>query len=322
MDNLLISNLKQLQTSDIYWDQVRSVEVIEDFEDYVYDLSVPECESFLCGSIIAHNTLELPVKYLRQLGYNIQDMKVRSALTVGGSEMSADDGIRTSLRLGDSSLIVGEVRSVEAKALYEAMRTGALANVVAGTIHGADPYGVYDRVVNDLNVPKTSFKATDIIVAANPVKSADGLNSWKRVLQITEVRKHWSDDPIRERGFVDLLKYDAKRDELLPTADLLNGESEIVKSVAGNVREWAGNWDAVWENILLRSKMKQALVEYSNKTKNRELLESNFVVASNDVFHRLIEQVRNEVGSIDNKRVFFEWNEWVKKNVKFSKNRI
>jgi type IV secretory pathway ATPase VirB11/archaellum biosynthesis ATPase len=34
---------------------------------------------------------------------------------------------------------LGEVRSVEAKALYEAMRVGALANVVAGTIHGASP---------------------------------------------------------------------------------------------------------------------------------------------------------------------------------------
>ncbi|MDP3917522.1 MAG: type II/IV secretion system ATPase subunit [Nanoarchaeota archaeon] len=271
--------------------------------------------------ITIEDTLELPVKYLRQLGYNIQNMKVRSALTTGGSEMSADDGIRTSLRLGDSSLIIGEVRSVEAKALYEAMRTGALANVVAGTIHGADPYGVYDRVVNDLNVPKTSFKATDIITVANPVKSADGINSWKRVLQITEVRKHWSDDPLRERGFVDLLKYDAKRDELLPTADLLNGESEVVKAVAGNVREWAGNWDAVWENILLRSRMKQVLVEYSNKTGNMELLESNFVVASNDVFHRLIEQIKGEVGSIDNKRIFFEWNEWVKKNIKFAKNK-
>src|SRR3989338_2524650 len=38
-------------------------------------------------------------------------MKVRSALTSGGSELSADEGIRTSLRMGDSALIVGEVRS-------------------------------------------------------------------------------------------------------------------------------------------------------------------------------------------------------------------
>jgi type IV secretory pathway ATPase VirB11/archaellum biosynthesis ATPase len=266
--------------------------------------------------ITVEDTLELPVRYLRKLGYNIQNMKVRSALTKGGSELSADDGIRTSLRLGDSSLIVGEVRSVEAKALYEAMRTGALANVVAGTIHGADPYGVYDRVVNDLEVPKTSFKATDIIVQCNPVKSADGLKSWKRVLQISEIRKHWTDDPLAERGFVDLMKYDSKKDELLPTADLLNGESEIVKSIAGNVREWAGNWDAIWENILLRAKMKKTIVDYAEKTNNFDLIESEFTVLSNDKFHRLVEDIRNESGEIDTKRIFFEWDDWLRDKIK------
>src|SRR3970282_2449794 len=130
-------------------------------------------------------------------------MKVRSALLKTTTEVSADDGIRTSLRLGDSSLIIGEVRSVEAQALYEAMRVGALANVVAGTIHGASPYGVFDRVVNDLDVPATSFKATDIIVVCNPIKTPDGLHSWKRLVQLSEVRKHWTKDPMDDKGFVD-----------------------------------------------------------------------------------------------------------------------
>ncbi|MBA3064694.1 type II/IV secretion system ATPase subunit [Candidatus Woesearchaeota archaeon] len=117
--------------------------------------------------ITIEDTLELPVNSLRKLGYNIQSMKVAAAMTKGTTEVAADEGIRTTLRMGDSCLIVGEVRSVEALALYEAMRVGALANVVAGTIHGDSPYGVYDRVVNDLKVPKTSFKATDLIIVAN-----------------------------------------------------------------------------------------------------------------------------------------------------------
>ena len=79
------------------------------------------------------------------------------------------------------------------------MRVGALANVVAGTIHGDSPYGVFDRVVNDLEVPKTSFKATDIVIVTNPVKTADGLHVSKRVINITEVRKHWAKDPLEEK---------------------------------------------------------------------------------------------------------------------------
>ena len=80
--------------------------------------------------ITIEDTLELPVAQLRHLGFNIQQLKVASALSHGTSEVTASDGIRATLRLGDSSLIVGEVRSKEAVALYEAMRVGAAANVV------------------------------------------------------------------------------------------------------------------------------------------------------------------------------------------------
>jgi len=266
--------------------------------------------------ITIEDTLELPVKALRNLNYNIQSMKVASAMTRGTTEVSADEGIRTTLRLGDSSLIVGEVRSTEAKALYEAMRVGALANVVAGTIHGDSPYGVFDRVVNDLEVPRTSFKATDAICVANPVRSPDGLHRMRRITQITEVRKHWEEDPLREGGFVDLLKYDAQTDKLVATRDLLNGDSEIIKNIAGSVREWAGNWDAVWDNIELRAKIKEALVQAAEKTKNDQILEADFAVLANDQFHRISDEVKQEVGSLDSKKILFRWNEWLKRHIK------
>ncbi|MEK6922958.1 MAG: ATPase, T2SS/T4P/T4SS family, partial [Nanoarchaeota archaeon] len=266
--------------------------------------------------IVIEDTIEMPSAALRKLGYNIQNMKVRSALTTGGTEVAADEGIRTSLRLGDSSLIVGEVRSNEARALYEAMRIGALANVVAGTIHGDSPYGVFDRVVNDLGVPRTSFKATDIIVIANPVKSADGLHNFRRVRSITEVRKHWQEDPLREGGFVDLMKYNAKKDLLEPTDELINGESETLKTIAGNVRELVGNWDAIWENIQLRANIKKAIVDYANKTKMLDLLEAEFVIASNDEFHRILDAIKEETGYLDTKRIYFEWDNWIKREIK------
>jgi type IV secretory pathway ATPase VirB11/archaellum biosynthesis ATPase len=269
--------------------------------------------------ITVEDTLELPADSLRKLGYNIQQMKVAAAMTKGTAEVSAEEGIRTTLRMGDSCLIVGEVRSTEAKSLYEAMRVGALANVVAGTIHGDSPYGVFDRVVNDLEVPRTSFKATDIIVVANPIRSADGLHRWRRVTQVTEVRKHWEKDPLLEQGFSDLMKYDSKSDELQPSDDLINGESEILKSIAGNVKEWAGNWDSVWDNIMLRAKVKEKLVNLAVKQKDLSLLEAPFVIQSNDEFHRISDKVKEEVGNLDSKKIFFEWNEWLKRIVKKKK---
>ena len=262
------------------------------------------------------DTLELPVSALRRLGYNIQPLKVAAALAKGSAEVPADEGIRTTLRMGDSALIVGEIRSKEALALYEAMRIGALANVVAGTIHGDSPYGVFDRVVNDLGVPRTSFKATDVIIVANPIRTPDGLHRWRRVTQITEVRKQWENDPLLENGFVDLMKYNTKTDQLEPTDELLNGDSEILKGIAGNVKEWAGSWDAVWESILLRAKVKETIVNTAQKSKMMELLEADFVIESNDAFHKISDNIRQETGNLDSKKIFFEWNEWLKRSIK------
>ncbi|HLD38330.1 MAG TPA: type II/IV secretion system ATPase subunit [Candidatus Nanoarchaeia archaeon] len=269
--------------------------------------------------IVIEDTLELPVESLRNLQYNIIRMKVRSALLKSGTEVSADDGIRTSLRLGDSSLIIGEIRSTEAEALYEAMRVGALANVVAGTIHGASPYGVFDRVVNDLKVPTTSFKATDIIAVCNPIKSADGLHSWKRMLQLTEVRKHWKTDPLTEKGFVDLLKYNVQKDELEPTDEIINGDSEILKDIASNVKGWAGNWDAIYDNILLRAKIKKEIVDVSEKTGNEEILEAKFNTLSNHAFHRISDEVIQEIGLPLGDKVFPLWQKWLNQEIKKTK---
>ena len=258
--------------------------------------------------ITVEDTLELSFDAMRKLGYDILRMKVRSALTSATSEVEAAEGIRTSLRLGDSALIIGEVRSEEAKALYEAMRVGALANVVAGTIHGDSPYGVFDRVVNDLGVPATSFKATDIIIIANPIKTPDGMHSVRRVTSVTEVRKYWTEDPLQEGGFVDLLRYNVEKDELEPTPELINGESEVIKSIAGNVKGWAGNWNAIYDNIILRGRIKQEVVDTALKFNKPLLMEAEFNALSNNTFHRISDKLR-ETG--DSEVVFMEWKKWL-----------
>ena len=266
--------------------------------------------------ITVEDTLELPTVSMRKLGFNILPLKVGSALSTMGNEFSAENGIRSTLRLGDSALIVGEVRSGEAKALYEAMRVGAAANVVAGTIHGDSPFGIFDRLVNDIGIPKTSFKATDIIIIANPIKSADGLHKNRRVLQITEVRKDWGDDPNLEGGFVDLMKYNPKTDQLEPTAELLNGESDILKDIASKVKEWAGDWDALWDNILLRSRIKEKIFKIGTEENMPELLEADFVILANDMFHKVVEKIIKKTGKVDPDEVYFQWDDWVTREVK------
>jgi len=102
----------------------------------------------------------------------------------------------------------------------------------------------------------------------------------------------------------------------VPSQDLINGDSEIIKAVAANVKGWAGNWDAVWDNILLRQKIKEEIVSYSGKTKNLKLLEAPFIVKSNNAFHLISEKIQQEVGLPVGERVFPEWKVWLEKEAK------
>jgi len=258
------------------------------------------------------DTFELPVESLRTLGYNVQRLKSRSVITRVELELPAEEALRTALRLGDSCLFVGEVRSVEAKALYEAMRIGALANVVAGTIHGESAYGVFDRVVNDLGVPATSFKATDLVVVCNKIRTADGLHSFRRVTEVTEVRKHWNKDPLEEHGFVNLMEYDSSRDKLRPTDTFNNGESYILNEIAKSVPGWAGRWDVIWDNIQLRGNILKNSVDIAGQIGKPELLEAETTVLSNQKFHEFSERSRIENGAVDTARVFADWLAWFK----------
>jgi len=262
------------------------------------------------------DTLELPVVALRQLGYNIERLKSRSVITKVESELPAEDALRTALRLGDSVLIIGEIRSVESLALFEAMRIGAMANVVAGTIHGESAYGVYDRVVHDLGVPSTSFKALDVLTICNLLKSPDGLHRFRRVIELTEIRKNWKQDPMDEGGFVNLMEYSAKEDKLKPTDILIDGESEVLNEIARRVREWHGKWDLVWDNIQLRTKIKETIVEYSNRLNRNDILEAETILASNTMFHLICDQVREENGELDSNVIYEKWLNWFKEKIR------
>jgi hypothetical protein len=133
---------------------------------------------------------------------------------------------------------------------------------------------------------------------------------------MSEVRKHWQKDPLEEKGFVDLMNYEVKKDSLEPSADLINGDSEIIKAVAGQVKGWAGNWDAVWDNILLRANIKQEIVEKAEISGIKDMLEAPFIIKSNNIFHEISEKITKEVGVPEGKRVFSEWKDWLNEEIR------
>lgn len=262
--------------------------------------------------IVQEDTLELPVPYMKEIGFNVQRLKTRSPIAVSKSdtEVAPEESLRTALRLGDSALVLGEVRSEEARVLYEAMRVGAAGNTVLGTIHADSAYSVWDRIVNDLRVPTTSFKATDLVVVARPIRFSGSLKAHRRLTQVTEVKKHWSKDPEREGGLLDLMLYDARQDALELLEDNLK-ESEMFE----RIRRMSGlTLNQIWEDIKTLSNAKLFLVELKNQYKVPELLEGEYTSQMRAKLALIKDRQIEEHGSADYPKLLDEWKEWVKKN--------
>ena len=119
--------------------------------------------SLFSGVSSIEDTIELPGESMRKMGYKIQSMLVDDRMD--GNDLSrSNEALRVSLRLGESAIILGEVRGEEAKTLYQSMRTGRAGSSIMGTIHGDSAKTVFERVVHDMGISAEAFMATDILV--------------------------------------------------------------------------------------------------------------------------------------------------------------
>ncbi|MFW5917989.1 MAG: ATPase, T2SS/T4P/T4SS family, partial [Haloferacaceae archaeon] len=171
-------------------------------------------------SVVIEDTPELPIESLQSVGRDVQALRTG---TGNGPEITPSEALRTALRLGDGALVVGEIRGEEAQVLYEAMRVGANANAVLGTIHGDGADDVYERVVSDLDVDPSSFAVTDLVVTiqARPTPRGRG----RAVSRIEEVIYDGS-----EVRFESLYEDDGTAAR--PTGRIEQGESRFVDRMA------------------------------------------------------------------------------------------
>ncbi len=178
-------------------------------------------------TVIIEDTPELPVDPLQSVDRDVQALRTGLG---DGPEISPAEALRTALRLGDGALVVGEIRGEEARVLYEAMRVGANANAVLGTIHGDGAADVYERVVSDLKVEPSSFGATDLVVTVQSYRTGEGRK--RRLARIEEVIG--SDDDIRFEPL-----YALEGEQAASTGRIGRGESRLVDRLAGPTAAYA-----------------------------------------------------------------------------------
>jgi hypothetical protein len=72
----------------------------------------------------------------------------------------------------------------------------------------------------------------------------------------------------------------------------------------------------VWNNILLRAKIKEATLDYAEKLGRPDILEAESTIASNEMFHIISEEVKREVGGLDSKMIYDRWEKWYTNKLK------
>ncbi|MDR3282807.1 MAG: type II/IV secretion system ATPase subunit [Candidatus Methanoplasma sp.] len=129
------------------------------------------------------DTIELPGSKMRRMGYKVQSMLIDDRMT-GDSLSRADEALRVSLRMGESAIVLGEVRGEEARTLYQSMRTGRAGSSILGTIHGDSARSVFERVVHDMNIAPEAFMATDVLMTLGTVRDRRSGNQIRRMNEI------------------------------------------------------------------------------------------------------------------------------------------
>jgi hypothetical protein len=197
--------------------------------------------------------------------------------------------------MGESAIVIGEVRGREAKVLYESMRAGSAGSSVLGTIHGNSAKGVLDRAVEDLGVSERAFSSTDIVVVIGLIRSPDGSRFSRRVVEVAEVR---------EKGqgveLVQLFTTSPGCACAKPTQEF-SASSKTVRGVAAALGLGA---EEVLEVIKTRAHADQVVSESPRAPDGEDLLRDEFRVASNEVLaKRILDGPGPEAG-------LREWKAW------------
>lgn len=250
------------------------------------------------------DTPEIPLEQLQKLGWKAQGLNAQSSIVKSSIEIEPATALRASLRLGSSSLVIGEVRGPEVAMLYEAMQVGTAGNSVIGTIHGASTNAVYERIVHTLGVPPASFRATDAVIVCSNTRIAGSMATKRKVIQIAEVNEVWDPDNTYS-VFSDILTFDASVNSLVPTDLLDRGQSGLIRKIA---RKWGISVDEASKNIRIRASMKLKMAEHGKA--NPAFLEAEIVSAANNMFWMLMEREKEISGKPDVQRVYERWCTW------------
>ena len=214
--------------------------------------------------LVIEDTQELPTKQMSDLGYKVQNLLIDDRMD-GNARTRSEDALRVSLRLGESAIVLGEVRGDEVSTLYQSMRTGKAGSSIMGTMHGDSAKSIYERVVHDMGIAPEAFMATDFIAIMGTSKERGSMKEARRITELVST----GDKPGK---FVDITGADIAK-------------SLAVKRIASSS---GMRIDDVIDEIMIRADMRGFLAEMS-RSRGEEFAGPKWTVFANDYLARQLE---------------------------------
>jgi archaeal flagellar protein FlaI len=217
------------------------------------------------------DTPELPVRQMQSLGFKVQSLVVEQR-SGESRENKTVEALRVSLRLGESAIVLGEVRGKEAQVLYESMRTGKAGSSVLGTIHGDSARSVYDRAIHDLDIHPEAFMATDVVMTLGLNRPFGTQQPVRRLLEVVEAKKTSPGE------FGALVRYSPDQDRFEGT---FQSCSDLIARIAAS---WNISYEEAIEDINARAEMRQILLDRSKS--NYDYLGPDWTARANNFLWR------------------------------------
>ncbi len=104
-----LNRLATLATSDIYWDEIVSIEQVEPTDPWVYDLSIAETHNFIAGNIIVHNSnIADAVRWVlgEQSYSNLRSKRLEDLIFSGGTKRAPSGFAEVSLTIDNSDRLL------------------------------------------------------------------------------------------------------------------------------------------------------------------------------------------------------------------------
>jgi type IV secretory pathway ATPase VirB11/archaellum biosynthesis ATPase len=175
------SDLKTISDSDIFWDRIKEVKKLDRKIRYVYDISVPCTEKFICNDIILHNTRELNLPHENWIP-GVSRIGFTGTRT---GEVNMFDLLKESFRQNPDYLIVGETRGEEAAIMFQGMASG---HPTMSTIHGGSLDDIIRRLeTRPINLSPGLLETLDIVIVM--VHAREKGKSARRVKEIMELER-------------------------------------------------------------------------------------------------------------------------------------